>query len=185
MTACNSVLKVSAFKVNHIFQKAKTSHRSPQVHVITKVSADLTQGSRWRLCHQLTRGLGHVLLPHHVSCPLSYTGSRGPAGAPGAPDPLSHSAAAIFLERLRAHAGVCLLRGGSRREGSSLPLAPLCQSWESNLKLTASLCSGPKAFDLPFHSQMPFPPTLMIFTIMVADKALLRCGGSEKDCQRR
>lgn len=96
MTACNSVLKVSAFKVNHIFQKAKTSHRSPQVHVITKVSADLTQGSRWRLCHQLTRGLGHVLLPHHVSCPLSYTGSRGPAGAPGAPDPLSHSAAAIF-----------------------------------------------------------------------------------------
>lgn len=85
----------------------------------------------------------------------------------------------LFLERLLAHAGVCLSRGGSRKEGFSLPLTPLFQSWESNLKLTASLCSEPKAFDLPFHSQMPFPPTLMIFTI-VADKALLCRWGRRK-----
>lgn len=78
----------------------------------------------------------------------------------------------LFSERLRAHAGVCLLPEGSCREGFSLPLTPLFQSWESNLKLTASVCSEPKAFDLPSHSQMPFPPTLMIFTI-VTDKALL------------
>ena len=44
------------------------------------------------------------------------------------------------------------------RESLLAALAPRFHSSESNLKLTASLCSESKAFYLPFHSQTPFHP---------------------------
>lgn len=98
MSACNSVLKVFAFKVKYIFQKVKASHQSPQVQVIAKVNTKPCR--RGHVGSFVTSSLG----ASGTSCYLTMSrvlsakqGAGALLGAPGAPDLLSHSAA-IFGE---------------------------------------------------------------------------------------
>lgn len=93
-------------------------------------------------CGYLTRSLR----------PLSQTG----LGAPGAPSLLGHSAAT--LGEASSPCWYVFTAGGAFGESLLAALAPRFHSSESNLELTAILCSESKAFYLPFHSRMPFHP---------------------------
>ncbi|CAI9160749.1 unnamed protein product [Rangifer tarandus platyrhynchus] len=115
---------------------------------------DPIRGWYQSLCHWLARGLGRILLPHRCLCVLSA--KQG--GFQGSWDAQSPWPSCCYLGRgfepvlERAYCGRYI------RESLLAALTPCFHSSESNLKLTASLCSESKAFYLPFHSQMPFRP---------------------------